>query len=258
MNRVELMERAADEVRDIVLSYFRQPQIAIENKLSGGFDPVTEADKHAEVAIRALIEAHFPEDGIFGEEAAQKAGNSGYQWIIDPIDGTRAFIIGAPTWCVLIALEHHGEAVCAIVDQPFTGERFFANGDVAQWVRGDEVKALKTASTSKLSNAILASTFPEIGAEDERRAFAQVAQKTRLTRYGLDAYGYALLAHGLVDIVIEAGLKPYDIAAPKQLVTAAGGIVTNWRGGALDETGQVLAAANPELHSAALRVLNGI
>ncbi len=247
----------ADAARGRTLPLFRSPGLAPDNKLAAGFDPVTEADRDSERAMRAILAARRPDDAILGEEFGAQPGRSGLTWVLDPIDGTRAFISGAPSWGTLIGLTDASGPVYGIVDQPFTGERFEGGLGRAQVTDRHGVRPLAVRAGVALAQATLLSTFPEIGTDAERAAFQRVAGQVRLTRYGLDCYGYALLALGQVDLVIEAGLQAYDIAAPIAVIQAAGGIVTDWRGGPAHGGGQVLAAASPALHAAALALLAG-
>lgn len=246
----------ADAARPITLRHFRSPDLAAENKLAGGFDPVTVADHAAEDAIRALLAEARPQDGILGEERGHQPGSSGLTWVIDPIDGTRGFLSGTPTWGVLVALSDASGPVLGIIDQPYIGERFW--GGLGQaFVEGPTGRApLQTHASRPLDQAILFTTFPEIGTKAEGAAFARVAGRARLVRYGMDCYAYALLAAGQIDLVIEAGLQAYDVQAPIAVIGAAGGLVTDWQGRPVHNGGQVIAAANPEIHAAALELLN--
>lgn len=247
----------ADAARSRTLPLFRSADLRPDNKLAAGFDPVTEADRESERAMRAILAERRPDDAILGEEFGAAAGTTGLTWVLDPIDGTRAFISGAPSWGTLIGLTDGTGPIYGIVDQPFTGERFEGGLGRARVVTAQGERPLAVRKNVPLDKATLLSTFPEIGTEAERAAFQRVSGQVRLTRYGLDCYGYALLAMGQVDLVIEAGLQAYDITAPIAVIEAAGGIVTNWQGGPAHAGGQVLAAATPELHAAALTLLQG-
>jgi histidinol phosphatase-like enzyme (inositol monophosphatase family) len=252
-----LIEVLANLARTETLPWFRNAGLVAETKLSEGFDPVTQADRAAEAAIRAHLEQIRPQDGILGEEFGACASKSGLTWIIDPVDGTRGFLAGTPCWGVLIALADMDGPFLGVIDQPYIGERFLGGMGEA-WMTGPQGrKALATRATTALSEALLFTTFPEIGTARERAAFERVSAQVKLTRYGMDCYAYALLAAGHIDLVIEAGLNPYDIAAPAAVITAAGGVVTNWQGGPVDDSGQVLAAANPTIHAQALALLRG-
>jgi myo-inositol-1(or 4)-monophosphatase len=245
----------ADAARKVILPYFRSETLSAENKLAGGYDPVTRADREGEDAMRAVLARHRPDDGILGEELGTKEGTSGLTWVLDPIDGTRGFVSGTPTWGVLIAVGGSGGPVIGIVDQPYTGERFIGTPDGAQLIRAGSSRAIRTRASRPLSQATVFTTFPEVGSPAEGAAFAAVAQRAQLTRYGMDCYAYALVAAGQVDLVIEAALAPYDISAPIAVIEAAGGIVTDWQGGPAHGGGRALAAANPTIHAAALAIL---
>jgi histidinol phosphatase-like enzyme (inositol monophosphatase family) len=255
---LDIANMLADAARAATLPYFRHPELGAQNKDAGGFDPVTEADHAAEEAMRAILARHRPDDGILGEEFGHHEGTSGRTWVLDPIDGTRGFLSGTPTWGVLIALSEAEGPVLGIIDQPYTGERFTGAPGLAvlDGPRGRE--PLATRATASLDQAILFTTFPEVGSPEERAGFEAVAQKVQLTRYGMDCYAYALLAAGQIDLVIEAGLNAYDIHAPIAVIEAAGGVVTDWQGGPARAGGRVLAAANPTLHAAALEILRRV
>ncbi|SLN22776.1 histidinol-phosphatase [Pseudooctadecabacter jejudonensis] len=244
----------ADAARAVILPLFRMG-LASDNKDADGFDPVTEADRAAEQAMRAVLADRRPLDGIFGEEFGISDGTSGLQWVLDPIDGTRGFISGTPTWGVLISLRDARGPVYGIIDQPYIGERFEGGFGQADMVGPLGARGLATSRVEDLAEATILTTFPEVGSAREGAAFHAVARGCKLTRYGMDCYGYALLAAGQVELVIEAGLSAYDIQAPISVVQAAGGIVTNWGGGPAHEGGQVIAAANASIHAQALEIL---
>lgn len=255
LSDIELAHRLADAARQSILPYFRDPTLETDSKGADAFDPVTEADRAAEASMRALLAEHRPEDGIWGEEFGQIDGTSGRLWVLDPIDGTRAFICGTPTWGVLIALSDDQGPILGVIDQPYIGERFTGGLGRADWTGPRGASSLSTRSTTSLKDALLFTTFPEVGTETERKAFEAIAANARLTRFGMDCYAYALLAAGQIDLVIEAGLHAYDIQAPIAVIQAAGGVVTDWTGRPAHEGGRVLAAANPALHAAALDIL---
>lgn len=245
----------ADAARDVILPYFRSPGLKAENKQAKGYDPVTAADREAETAMRTILARHRPDDGIWGEEFGQTPGRSGRTWVLDPIDGTRGFISGTPTWGVLIALSGADGPMLGIIDQPYIGERFVGGGDVAEMTGPMGPRTLATRATARLDQAILFTTFPKVGSAADRDGFLAVSAQARLTRYGMDCYAYALLAAGQIDLVIEAGLNAYDIQGPIAVIEAAGGVVTDWRGGPAHQGGRALAAANSDLHKAALDIL---
>ena len=255
---IDVAEALADAAGAVLRPQFRA-QIAVENKGAGeAFDPVTEADRAAERAMRAVLADARPQDGIFGEEEAPQKGASGLTWVLDPIDGTRAFISGLPTWGTLIALDDGAGPILGLIDQPFLGERFLGHAGGALYRRGGQERPLTVRGTQDLADATLFSTFPEIGTEEERLGFEAVRDQVRLTRYGTDCYAYALLALGQIDLVVEAGLAPYDIQGPMAVIQAAGGIVTDWRGRPAHHGGRVVAAATPALHNAALACLSKV
>lgn len=247
--------KMADAAREIILPYFRSAGLSADNKLSDGFDPVTEADRACERAMREILAKDRPEDAILGEEYGEKTGTSGLTWVLDPIDGTRGFLSGTPTWGVLIGLRDADQVLYGVIDQPYIGERFEGGFGAASITHLSQTFGLKTRPTTELGDALLFTTFPEVGTKAEGQAFAKVAQQAKLTRYGMDCYAYALLAAGQIDLVIEASLQSYDILAPIAVVEAAGGIVTDWNGKPALDGGRALAAANPEIHAKALAVL---
>ena len=248
----ELAKAAANET----MSRFRQ-KIEIENKLDDGFDPVTAADKAAERAIRAVIEETYPDHGILGEEEDNKNLDSEFVWVIDPIDGTRAFITGLPVWGTLIGLYQNGQAVMGMMDQPFTGERFISDGQSSfMKLRDGEPQVLKTSGVTDLSKASMFTTTPELHTGDNSRRYFALENEINLPRYGVDCYAYGVLAMGHADLVCESDLKPYDIGGLIAVVENAGGVVTTWDGGRPEMGGDCLAAATPELHAKALEVLN--
>jgi histidinol phosphatase-like enzyme (inositol monophosphatase family) len=247
----------ADAARPIAMKYFRAPDQGLENKLEQGFDPVTIADKSIEREMRNILAERRPDDAIMGEEYADVTGTTGLTWVLDPIDGTRAFISGAPTWGVLIGLDDGAGPILGIVDQPFTDERFAGGFGTASWAHGGQTRDIRVRKCAELSNAVLFTTFPEVGTRSEGDAFKRVSQQCKLTRYGTDCYAYALLAAGHIDLVIEAGLNAFDIQGPIGVVQNAGGIVTNWQGGPAHMGGQVIAAGDARTHAAALALLIG-
>ncbi len=246
----------ADAAREAILPYFRNKH-TVENKLAGGFDPVTEADRNAESAIRALIEREFPEHGIAGEEFGVKPSRSGYSWTLDPIDGTRAFIAGLPLWGVLIALAYEGSPILGVMDQPYLDERYRGSALGATCTARGQTRALKTRACTGLGDAILSSTDAMLFKGSEADAFARVRTKAKLTRYGYDCYAYAMIAAGHMDCVIESGLKSHDIHALIPIIAAAGGGVCSWDGGGADGGGQVLAYGDARVRDETLALLDG-
>ncbi|XDA97561.1 histidinol-phosphatase [Sulfitobacter sp. LCG007] len=245
----------ADAAGAAILPHFRKAGLQQTSKLSGGYDPVTEADRAAELAMRDILARERPDDAILGEEFGNRTGSTGMTWVLDPIDGTRGFVSGTPTWGVLIAVSDSAGPFYGMVDQPYIGERFTGAAGRA-WMKGPHGDGdLRTSDCARLADATLFTTFPEVGSTEEAAAFRAVSSQVRLTRYGTDCYAYALLAAGQIELVIEAGLQPYDIQAPIALIEAAGGMVTDWQGKAAHGGGRVLAAANPAIHTLALEIL---
>ncbi|AVX03254.1 inositol-phosphate phosphatase [Maritalea myrionectae] len=251
-----LMLEAAFEAAKITTSFFRKG-IAVENKLLQGFDPVTEADTQAEAAIRTVINAYFPNHGISGEEMIDQQSDSPFNWVIDPIDGTRAFITGLPVWGTLIALTYKGTPIAGLMSQPHIGENFIAiQGETAELQRGETQTPLRTSQITQLDDARMFTTSPRIFLSAETgAAYDRLEAEVKLARYGLDCYGYAMLATGHGELVVEEGLKNVDIAAMIPLIEEAGGIVTTWSGKSAANGGQVIAAANKEIYEAALAYL---
>ncbi|PPB80252.1 histidinol phosphatase-like enzyme (inositol monophosphatase family) [Albidovulum inexpectatum] len=260
-SEVEMLVATANELADAArkqtLAHFRSATLRADSKRGADFDPVTQADRAAEQAMREILAHRRPNDSVVGEEFAATHGSSGVTWVIDPIDGTRAYLSGTPTWGVLIAVSDATGPLLGVIDQPYIGERF-VGGFGRAWVEGPMGRAdLACRPARPLDQATLFTTFPEIGTPEEEAAFARLKSRVRLTRYGMDCYAYALVAAGQIDLVVEAGLQPYDIHAPIAVIEAAGGVVTNWQGGPAHQGGQVIAAANRDVHAAALELLNG-
>jgi histidinol phosphatase-like enzyme (inositol monophosphatase family) len=250
---------AADVAAAMTLPRFRT-NLAVDNKWTEGFDPVTEADREAERAIRELIAARFPAHGLIGEEWDPKETGGRFAWIIDPIDGTRAFITGVPVWGTLIGLTVDGRAVAGLMAQPFTGEVYLSLPGEAHYHRGTERTPLRTSKVTDLASAKLTATSPDLflgELPDISSAWQRISAGALTVRYGLDCYGYCLLAAGHIDLVVEAGLKDVDITPLIPIIENAGGIVTTWDGGRAEAGGNCVAAATPELHAAAMRMLRG-
>jgi histidinol phosphatase-like enzyme (inositol monophosphatase family) len=246
---------ASDAAAEKTLPLFRT-DLGIDNKLEQGFDPVTEADRGAETAIRAVIAEAFPDHAIIGEEWGT-TGQSDYSWIIDPVDGTRAFISGAPVWGTLIGFAHKGVAIAGLMSQPFIGETFLSVPGKAIYQRGGENKALKTSGQTELAPSRVFTTTPSLFRTPElARKWQAIEKSTRLQRFGVDCYGYALLAAGHADLVVEPFLNTYDIAALVPIIREAGGAISCWDGSEPTGGGDVVAAATPELLQKALELIN--
>jgi myo-inositol-1(or 4)-monophosphatase len=251
------VEELATVSGETIRPFFRTA-LGVENKsLSGGFDPVTAADRAAEAAMRALIKNTFPAHGILGEEFEAERPDAEYVWVLDPIDGTKSFICGLPAWGTLIALTRRGEPIYGMMHQPFTREQFTGDGSAASYRGPAGDRALRTRSCAGLSDAVLLTTSPLLMREDDRRAFRRVEESVQLSRYGGDCYAYCMLAAGHVDLVIETGLKPYDVLPLIPIIEGAGGIVTTWDNGRPHAGGKIIAAGDKRAHAQAMDVLKG-
>lgn len=249
----------ADKSAEVTLRYFRKAP-AVQNKECGAqsFDPVTAADQAAERAMANLVARTFPTHGTIGEEFGSQNAGARYTWVFDPIDGTRAFIMGQPLWGTLIALLDGDTPILGMMDQPFTVERFWAGASGAFFRHGSgRARRLALRNRQDLEGAILTTTHPDLFQKAvDRRAFRRLKDTVLMTRYGGDCYNYCMLAAGHVDLVVEVDLKAHDIAALVPIVEMAGGRISTWDGEPAARGGRVVAAASEKLHAAALAVLN--
>lgn len=226
-----------------ILPLFRGEH-GLSNKYDVGFDPVTEADKGAERAIRALIAERYPDHGVIGEEYGEDRPDAPFVWVLDPVDGTRAFIAGLPLWTTLIGLRFEGVPVLGSIGQSYLGELYIGHAGGSRLVTAEGERRLQVRPCPKLTDAIIATTDPEAcfnGAE--LGAWTQVRAAARLARLGCDAYAYAMVAAGTIDMVIEAGLKSWDIDAAIPVIAGAGGLTTDWRGAPVGAHGGQVAIA---------------
>ena len=258
----ELFEELYGAIAAATLPHFRT-RLTVDNKLADRhgrqFDPVTIADREAETAIRHVLRTHFPNDGILGEEFGLDLGAAPNRWIIDPIDGTRAFISGLPVWGSLVGRYVDGRAQLGMMAQPFTGELYCADDTGAFLLRpgsGDAPIRLSTSDCTVLASAIGFTTSPRLYRNEDRERFETLEDRMRLMRFGCDCYAFALLAAGHCDLVVEPGLQSYDIAGLIALVEQAGGVITTFDGDRPEDGGNIIAAATPELHAAARAVLS--
>ncbi len=246
----------ADRAGAVILPHFRTGFV-IDHKGGDLFDPVTAADRAAEMAIRDALAEIYPSHGILGEEYGALRADADYCWVIDPIDGTRAFIVGQPLWGTLIGLKRGGTPVLGLMDQPFVGERFYSTEREAFIRERGTTKAMRTRSCPTLREALLTASSPDLFTTDEERErFEALARAVRLRRFGGDCYNYCLLALGQVDLVVEAGLQSYDILPLMPIVERAGGVVSTWDGGDPRAGGRIIAAGDPRLHADAVKVLS--
>lgn len=255
---LEFAHELADAAGAAILPHFRR-KLAVDNKAGdGGYDPVTAADRAAERAVRKLVRARFPGHGFEGEEYGNEGMDAAWRWVVDPIDGTRAFVLGMPIWGTLIGLTHEGTPVLGLMDQPYTRERFWAADRGAARFRDAAARErrIKTRAAPRLADAMMTTTHPDLFADGaERRGFERVKAKVRACRYGGDCYTYCLLAAGHIDLIVEAGLKPYDVTALVPIIERAGGIITTWDGAPASRGGRIVAAGDRRLHAEAMQVL---
>lgn len=251
---IAFLHRLADLADAETLHRFRS-RLVVDSKFKEGdrFDPVTDADRRAELAMRKLIEQEYPEHAILGEEYGRKDGSS-HCWVLDPVDGTKPFICGIPVWGTLIGLTKDGIAVRGLMSQPFTKERFWAD-DTGAWHQCDGVTEPMRSRQSTLADAILHTTSPQGYQGVLREKFEVLKERVRMTRYGGECYGMVMVAAGHIDLALEPSLQPYDIVALIPIIERAGGVVTRLDGGRAEAGGAVLISASAALHAQALEVL---
>jgi histidinol phosphatase-like enzyme (inositol monophosphatase family) len=247
-----LAHHLADAARAAILPHYRTDP-AVEDKVDAS--PVTLADRGAEAAMRALLAAEVPDHGIVGEEFGREREDAEWVWVLDPIDGTKSFVVGRPTFCTLIGLLYQGEPVLGIIDQAVTQERWVGMSGEPTTLNG---QAVRTSSVATLAQARLGSTGPQYLPGPAGERFHPLEAACRFTVWGGDAYLYALLAQGGFELVVETGLKLHDFAALAPVVIGAGGVMTDWQGRPLcaSSEGDVIAAANQTVHLAAIRMMN--
>ena len=253
---IAFANRLADTSGAVIRPLFRQRIDVAHKQGIHDFDPVTEADKGAERAIREMLTRERPDDGVLGEEYPETKGSSGYRWVLDPVDGTRAFITGRHEWGSLIALEQGGKPVLGILDQPVLGERFIGANGASHLVQAGKASPLEVRACPSLAEAVLCATDPgAYFSKEQLSAFARVERVTKMTRYGGDCYLFAALALGFVDIIIEAGFNRWDVAALIPLVEGAGGIITGWDGSHCRDGKTILACGDRRVHEEAIKLL---
>jgi histidinol phosphatase-like enzyme (inositol monophosphatase family) len=250
---IALAEAAAVEI----LPFFRR-NTPVDVKDGPVWDPVTEGDRAGERAIRAMIEAHYPDHGIIGEEYGLKDARSGFTWILDPIDGTRSFVCGMPTWATLIGLSFEDRPVLGLMNQPFVGDLFHGSPEGAWLTHRGDTQPIRTRTGVALAQATIGTTAPELyRSEQGQAAFQRLRTSATMTRYGGDCYFFAVMAAGHIDIAMDAGLQPYDIAPLLPIVAGAGGAYAEWTGGDPAKGGNVITAGSAALLDEALGVLAG-
>ncbi|MEO1227717.1 MAG: inositol monophosphatase family protein [Myxococcota bacterium] len=258
---LEVVRKVAEAGGAEALARFRTP-LEVDDKTTQAeeYDPVTEGDRAAERAMRAVIETRFPEHGILGEEYGVTREGAVWRWVLDPIDGTRGFVSGTTAWTSLVGLERDETPVLGAIHQPFTGETWLGGAKETRWRRGGTERICRVSGRTRLEEARIATTDPRptpkgYFSSEEAQAFERVAACCPVARFGLDAYAYGLLALGEIDLVVEAGLQRYDVSALVPILRGAGAVVTSWTGGDPSGGGQVVAASSAELHASAMRLL---
>lgn len=249
------VSQLADVASDSIMPFFRASPV-IDNKVADDFDPVTAADRNAEAAIRRLIGETYPDHGIVGEEYGSERADADYVWVLDPIDGTRAFITGLPVWGTLIGLLHEGRPIFGMMAQAFTGERYAGDGTRAWYAGPGGDRSLACRPCPSMAEAILFTTSPFLFTDQETPAYRNVERSTRMARYGCDCYAYCMVGSGQADLVVESGLQSYDIAALIPIIEGAGGRVTTWDGGSAANGGRIAASGDPRLHDTLLDMLS--
>ncbi|QUD86395.1 histidinol-phosphatase [Phenylobacterium montanum] len=244
---------------DVILPLFRADH-GLEDKAAPGvaFDPVTQADKGAEAAIRKRLSERFPEHGVIGEEYGEDRPDAEFVWVLDPIDGTRAFIAGLPLWTTLIGLRFQGRPVLGSIGQPFIGEVFVGSDRGSRLISAAGTRPLAVRACPSLEQAVIATTDPVLFRDDaQAQAWGQLRAAVRLARYGCDAYAYAMVAMGKLDLVVETGLKAWDIEAAVPVLAGAGGFVADWRGAPIGtQGGKMLLAGDRAAMEQAAEILS--
>lgn len=240
-----------------ILPWFRR-NTEIGLKAGPVWDPVTEGDRAGERVMRKMIEERYPDHGINGEEYGIREGRSGYTWILDPVDGTRSFVCGMPTWATLIGLNFEGKPVLGLMNQPFVGDMFYGSPEGAWLDHRGASHSIRTRTGVGLAAATIGTTAPELYREGpEQEAFERLRKKAQLTRYGGDAYFFAVMAAGHIDIAMDANLQAYDIAPLLPIITGAGGVYAEWTGGDAAAGGNIITAGSQTLLDETLEVMGG-
>ena len=253
-------EQLADASGAVIRPWFRVPLDVVDKGAGKAvFDPVTEADRAAELELRRRIQSAYPTHGILGEEHGHTPGDGNYTWVLDPIDGTRAFICGMPQWGTLIALSCRERPVLGVIDQPFTRERWVGFGGKTVLTTSEGSRVLRTRACEGLRSAVLTTTHPSSHfTPAEASAFGELATEAKMTRYGGDCYAYGLLAAGFIDVIVEAGLAPWDVCALIPVIEGAGGVMSSWDGSEPQRGGRIVAAGDRRVHAEVLARLRDV
>jgi histidinol phosphatase-like enzyme (inositol monophosphatase family) len=251
---LETAHKLANAAAAVTLKHFRS-NLTADHKGGASFDPVTVADREAEQIMRAILAQDHPSHGIAGEEFGLEGGGADYVWTLDPIDGTRAFILGVPVWGTLVGLQHNGVPLLGVMDQPFIGERFW-NDEKASWYRGPSgLRRCRTRPCPELREAMLGATTPDMFEGGDELRFGNLAKAVRMRRFGGDCYFYCMLALGYLDLVVEAKLRPFDIVPLIPIVEKAGGVTGRWERDGVPELGRYIACGDAALMEPALSIL---
>lgn len=248
---------ACCEAGDIAMKYFRSDMEVVNKSHSTDyFDPVTPADKEIEAFLRHKINDLFPEHSIVGEEGGLTSGEASYTWYIDPIDGTRGFATGSPMWGILVGLMNGDDCVIGVMHQPFMQETYAGSKCGAFLLRENSRRGLQSSKVKHIADATMCCTHHLMfDSGQDMDIFHHLVNSCRFSRFGTDCYGYAQLSMGLMDFVFESNLATYDIIPLIPLVEGAGGVITDWQGGPVNQDGKVLASATPELHKEILDLI---
>ena len=252
---IEFANFLANEAAIITLEFYEK-EIEISNKSSKGFDPVTEVDKKTELLLRDLIKKEFPNHGIIGEEFEDTYLEGEPHWIIDPIDGTRAFILDIPIWGTLIAYNDGSRSVLGVADLPALGKRFAGYNDKSYDISDGKETPIFANKDIELEDCVISTTDPLLFSKEDYTSFEKLASLSSKRRFGLDCAGYCLLASGKIDLIIEPNLKNYDIQALIPIIEGSGGIITTWNNEKVYQGGNIIACSNKKLHSRAIRIIN--
>ncbi len=254
-NFLKVANFMADEARKISMKYFKK-QLIVRTKDLNSFDPVTIADTKVQSKINEIVKNYFPKHSILGEEASIET-ISDYEWCIDPIDGTKSFIQGFPIWGTLISLSKKNKIILGIADIPALDERYIGHSKKSYKIVKGKKKKINARNTVRIEDSILNTTSPYVFAnKNDQKTFEKLAKEVKTVRLGGDCYSYCLLADGYIDIVLESGLKPWDIRALEPIILNAGGELKTWENENIYNGGRIIASANKKLNKDILKIIN--